>query len=64
MMNNTKAIAKKHNTTVAFVRDIAREAGLTVNYNYTNRYWFIDESPVVVNRFNRQLDEFLAAHTN
>ena len=60
MMNNTKALAKKHNTTVAHIRDIAREAGLTVNYNFTNRNWFIDERPAVVNQFTRQLDAFMA----
>lgn len=62
MMDNTKALAKKHNTTVAFIRDIAREAGLTVNYSTRRRCWFIDERAAVVNQFTRQLDEFLAAH--
>lgn len=54
-----EALAKKHNTTVAHIRDIAREAGLTANYNYINRNWFIDERPAVVNQFTRQLDVFM-----
>lgn len=60
MMNNTKALAKKHNTTVAHIRDIAREAGLNVDYSKDRRCWFIDEPARVVNQFTRQLDVFMA----
>ena len=63
MTDNTKTLAKKHNTTIAFIRDIAREAGLEVNYSTRRRCWFIDERPAVVNQFNRQLDEVLAVTT-
>lgn len=57
--DNTKALAKKYNTTVAYIRDIAREAGYMVDYNPKRRCWFIDESATTVREFNERLAVFM-----
>lgn len=55
--DSLKALARRHNTTVADLRARAEDLALEVAYSPARRTWYLAEDATMVCRFNEFLDE-------